>query len=91
MLYRIVPFLVWHHLRDQAAPGVRLPKFAELIGPRRQRSQWWWHGAAVAAALGACKYAPLAPAAGLLLAAASLHVAVDVAVPVLRHRHALRI
>jgi hypothetical protein len=90
MLYRIVPFLVWYHLRERT-PGARVPKLAELIGPQRQRSQWWWHGAAVAAALAACRYASLAPAAGLLLAAASLHVALDVALPVLRHRHALRI
>jgi hypothetical protein len=91
MLYRIVPFLVWHHLREHAPPAARLPKFADLIGPQRQRAQWWWHGAAVVAALGACRYAPLASSAGILLAAASLHVAVDVALPVLRHRHALRI
>jgi hypothetical protein len=90
MLYRIVPFLVWHHVRQHVPPGARVPKLAELIGPQRQRSQWWWHGAAVVAALGACKYAPLAPAAGLLLAAASLHVALDVAVPVLRHPQFLR-
>jgi hypothetical protein len=85
MLYRIVPFLVWHHLREHTPPGARVPKLAELIGPQRQRAQWWWHGAAVAVALAACKYAPLAPAAGLLLAAASLHIALDVAMPVLRH------
>lgn len=91
MLYRIVPFLVWHHLREHAPPGVRLPKFAELIGPQRQRTQGWWHGAAVVAALGACRYPPLASSAGILLAAASLHVGLDVALPVLRHRHALRI
>jgi hypothetical protein len=91
MLYRIVPFLVWHHLREHAQPGVRLPKFAELIGPQRQRAQWWWHAAAVVAALGACRYPPLASSAGILLAAASLHVGLDVGQPVLRHRHALRI
>ncbi|MCS0583986.1 hypothetical protein NX784_20525 [Massilia pinisoli] len=90
MLYRIVPFLVWHHLREHAPPGTRLPKFADLIGPQRQRAQWWWHGAAVVAALGACVYAPLAPGAGLLLAAASVRVGLDVGAPVLRHRRALR-
>jgi hypothetical protein len=91
MLYRIVPFLVWHHLREHAAPGVPPPKFADLIGPARQRAQWWWHGAAVVATLGACRYPPLATGAGILLAAASARVGLDVALPVLRHRHALRI
>jgi hypothetical protein len=90
MLYRIVPFLVWHHLRERAPAHARAPRMAELIGPGRLRAQARWHAAAVAAALGACRYAPLAPAAGLLLAAACLRLGVDLAGPVLRHRRALR-
>jgi hypothetical protein len=89
MLYRIVPFLVWHHLRERAPAHARVPKLAELIAPGRQQTQLRWHAAAVAAALGACRYAPLAPAAGLLLVAACLRLGADLAGPVLRHRHAL--
>jgi hypothetical protein len=89
MLYRIVPFLVWHHLRERAPAHARVPKLAELIAPGRQQTQLRWHAAAVAAALGACRYAPLAPAAGLLLAAACLRLGADLAGPVLRHRRAL--
>jgi hypothetical protein len=91
MLYRIVPFLVWHHLRERAPAHARAPKMTELVGPGRLRAQSRWHMAAVAAALGACRYAPLAPAAGLLLAAACVRLGTDLAGPVLRHRHALTI
>jgi hypothetical protein len=89
MLYRIVPFLVWYHLRDHAPADERVPKMADLIAPGRRRAQCRWHAVAVAAALGACRYAPLAPAAGLLLAAACLRLGLDLAGPVLRHRHVL--
>ena len=89
MLYRIVPFLIWHRLRERAPAHARVPKMTELVKPGRQRTQWRWHAAAVAAALCACRYAPLAPAAGLLLAAACLRLGIDLAAPVLRHRRAL--
>ena len=90
MLYRIVPFLVWHHLRARLPPDVAAPKFAELIAPARQRTQCRWHAAAVAAALGACVVPPLASGAGLLLALACLRLGIDLAAPVMRHRLALR-
>jgi hypothetical protein len=89
MLYRIVPFLVWHHLRARLPAGVAAPKFAELITPDRLRTQCRWHGAAVAAALGACLYPPLASGAGLLLACSCLRLALDLAAPVVRYRHTL--
>ena len=85
MLYRIVPFLVWHHLRARLPADVAVPKFSELIAPDRLRTQCRWHAAAVAAALGACVVPPLASGAGLLLALACLRLGVDLAAPVLRH------
>jgi hypothetical protein len=90
MLYRIVPFLLWHHLRERAPVHERVTKMTELAGPQRLRAQCRWHGAGVAAALGACWYAPLAPSAGVLLAAACLRLGLDLAAPVLRHRAWLR-
>lgn len=89
MLYRIVPFLVWHHLRARLPPHVPAPKFAELIAPSRLRTQCRWHAAAVAALLAACAVPSLASAAGLLLAVACLRLGLDLAAPVLRHRHSL--
>jgi hypothetical protein len=90
MLYRIAPFLVWYHVRERTPADTRVPKLADLIAPGRRRAQCRWHAAAVAAALGACRYAPLAPVAGLLLAAASLRLGLDIARPVLRFRASLR-
>jgi hypothetical protein len=89
MLYRIVPFLVWHHLRARLPPDVAAPKFAELIAPGRLRTQCRWHAAAVAVLLAACVVPPLASVAGLLLALACLRLGLDLAAPVLRHRRAL--
>lgn len=89
MLYRIVPFLVWHRLRARLPADVAVPKFAELIPPERLRTQCRWHGAAVAALLAACVAPPLASLAGVLLALACLRLGLDLAAPVLRHRQAL--
>ena len=85
MLYRIVPFLVWHHLRARLPPHAPVPKFAELIAPSRLRTQCRWHAAAVAVLLVACAVPPLASAGGLLLALACLRLGLDLAAPVLRH------
>lgn len=89
MLYRIVPFLVWHHLRARLPQDVAVPKFAELIAPGRLRTQCRWHAAAVAALLAACVVPPLASVAGVVLALACLRLGLDLAAPVVRHRHSL--
>lgn len=89
MLYRIVPFLVWHHLRAHFPPGVAVPKFGELIAPHRLRTQCRWHAAAVALLLAACVLPSLASVAGLLLACACLRLGIDLAAPVMRHRRSL--
>jgi hypothetical protein len=89
MLYRIVPFLLWHHLRARLPPDVAVPKFAELIPPDRQRTQCRWHAAAVVALLTACLVPPLASGAGLVLALACMRLGLDLAAPVMRYRHSL--
>lgn len=89
MLYRIVPFLVWHHLRARLPADVAVPKFAELIAPARLRAQCRWHAAAVAALLAACVAPALASGAGLLLAGACLRLGLDLAAPVVRYRRSL--
>lgn len=89
MLYRIVPFLVWHHLRARLPADVAAPKFAELIAPDRLRAQCRWHAAAVAALLAACVAPALASGAGLLLAVACLRLGLDLAAPVVRYRRSL--
>ena len=90
MLYRIVPFLVWYHVRARAAPDVCVPKIADLIGPARARAQAGWHLAAVMTCLGACAWPALARPAGMLLAVACVRLGADLARPVRRFRHALR-
>nr|WP_052170131.1 hypothetical protein [Massilia sp. JS1662] len=89
MLYRIVPFLVWHHLRARLPPDVAAPKFADLIAPGRLRVQCRWHAAAVAALLAACVMPALASGAGLLLAVACLRLGLDLAAPVVRYHRSL--
>ena len=73
MLYKIVPFLVWHHLQAKAAPGQRAPGVKHIIPDRRARRQFWLHAAALVLLLAACWFpAQLARAAGLALLASSL-------------------
>lgn len=76
MLYKIVPFLVWHHLQEQAAPGQRAPAVKHIIADTRARAQFWLQAAALALLLGACWFpALLACSAGLALALSSLALA----------------
>ncbi|WP_427307977.1 hypothetical protein [Cupriavidus sp. H39] len=72
MLGKIVPFLVWLHLRRLVPPRARVPAMQAIIAPGRQRGQAWLLLAAYALLL-ALPLAPalLARAAGLLLAGAN--------------------
>lgn len=80
MLYKIVPFLVWHHLQEQAAPGQRAPGVKHIITDARARAQFWLQALALALLLGACWYpAMLARTAGVALAASSLWLAWNLA------------
>lgn len=90
MLYKIVPFLVWHQLQERATKGMRVPKMTELVTETAQRFQFGCHTAAVAACVAACWYTPAARAGGILLAVACLRLGVDLARPVLRHREVLK-
>jgi hypothetical protein len=79
MLYKIVPFLLWYHLQNhpQARKG-KVPALREILDDARARRQFWWHAAACAALLGAALHpAWLARPAALLLAVASLRLALD--------------
>lgn len=72
MLGKIVPFLVWLHLRRMLPPRARVPVMQAIISPARQRQQ----GLLLLAALAALLALPWAPAwcariGGLLFAAAN--------------------
>ncbi|SPA18636.1 conserved hypothetical protein; putative membrane protein [Cupriavidus taiwanensis] len=72
MLGKIVPFLVWLHLRRLLPPRARVPAMQAIIAPGGQRGQAWLLLAAYAVLLAL----PLAPAllarvGGLLLAGAN--------------------
>ncbi|RZT41846.1 hypothetical protein [Cupriavidus agavae] len=72
MLGKIVPFLVWLHLRRLLPPRARVPVMQAIIAPVRQQRQAWLLLAAYGVLL-ALPAAPalLAPLGGLLLAAAN--------------------
>lgn len=73
MLYKIVPFLVWHHLQLQAAPGQRAPGVKLILPDPAARAQFKLQAAALMLLLGACWFpATLARPAGLALAASAL-------------------
>jgi len=66
MLYKIVPFLLWLHLRARSIRGA-LPNMKEILPDRRTMPQFWIHAAAVVL-LAATALAPrwfLYPAAGI--------------------------
>ncbi|MES2319335.1 MAG: permease [Pseudomonadota bacterium] len=76
MLYKIVPFLVWHHLQERAAPGQRAPGVKHIIPDARAQRQFWMQAAALALLLAACWFpAALARPAGVALAASALWLA----------------
>lgn len=76
MLYKIVPFLVWHHLQTRLAGGpVRAPNVRQIIPESATQRQWMAHAAALGLMVGACLWpAVLARLSGfaLLLSAGGL-------------------
>lgn len=73
MLYKIVPFLVWHHLQDRAAPGQRPPGVKQIVPDLRARAQFHMQAAALLLLLAACWFpGTLARPAGVALAASAL-------------------
>jgi len=72
MLGKIVPFLVWLHLRRLLPPRARVPAMQVIISPERQKQQGWL----VLASFGLLLALPVAPAllasvAGVLFAVAN--------------------
>ncbi|MES2017618.1 MAG: permease [Pseudomonadota bacterium] len=73
MLYKIVPFLIWHHLQDNAAPGVRAPGVKHILPDAKARAQFWVQAGALLLLLAACWHpASLARPAGLALAVSAM-------------------
>lgn len=72
MLYKIVPFLTWYHLREEApGPGHKLPGINKIIPESRAKWQFWIHAAALLLLVAAC-FRPDAlarPAAALMCVA----------------------
>lgn len=68
MLYKIVPFLSWYHLRHAAAPAADVPPIHRIIPDSVARAQYLLHVAALLSLLAACAWpATLARPAGALL------------------------
>lgn len=72
MLYKIVPFLVWHHLQSGAAAGQRAPAIKHIITERSAQGQFWLQTLALALLLAACWWPhQLARPAGVALLASA--------------------
>jgi len=91
MLYQIVPFLLWFHLRERAQPGARVPRMADLVDGAAMARQRRWHAAAVGVLLAACVVPRLAVPGGVLLAVACARLGADLGRPVLRQRALLEV
>ncbi len=73
MLYKIVPFLVWHHLQSNAPPGARAPGVKHIISERAAQGQFYLQALALALLLAACRWPQqLARGAGLALLASAI-------------------
>lgn len=78
MVYKIVPFLTWLHLTNQAQAsrlrGVRVPNMKQVIPVERARAQFYLHCAALAALLASIPLPSVFfyPAAALLVASNAL-------------------
>ncbi|ELX09044.1 putative permease [Janthinobacterium sp. HH01] len=55
MLYKIVPFLAWYHLREAAPdPRCKLPSITKIIPEHRAQRQFWIHVLALLLLAAAC-------------------------------------
>ncbi len=76
MLYKIVPFLLWHHEQARTPPGRRVLQVRHIIPDEVAQRQFRLHALAVAALAAACWYpAALGRAAGVALAVSALSLA----------------
>jgi hypothetical protein len=73
MLYKIVPFLLWHDGQAHAAPGQRVLQVKHIIPDEAAQRQFRLHVLALALLLAACWYPQaLASAAGVAMAVSAL-------------------
>lgn len=73
MLYKIVPFLLWHDAQSRARPGQRARQVKHIITDQVAQRQFRLHTLALAVTLCACWYpAGFARAAGLAFALSAL-------------------
>lgn len=86
MLYKIVPFLLWYHMRERASPGTPVPRIADMVAPGWMRAQFRCHAAAVGLAMLGCWVPVLVRPAGVLLAADCVLLGSSLTAPLLRHR-----
>lgn len=76
MLYKIVPFLLWHNAQRQAESALPfMPKVKDFIAERDAQSQYVAHACAVALLAAACFIPGLLIAAALALAISALGLA----------------
>lgn len=76
MLYKIVPFLLWHHRQSRAQPGQRVLQVKHIIPDAVARRQFRLHAAALVLLLAACWFPGwLARAAGAAVALSALSLA----------------
>lgn len=90
MLYKIVPFLLWYHMQqDPHASKANVLPIRTILPDAQGRRQFWWHAAALLVLVAAVAWpAWLARPAALLLAIASLQLALDLGGAALRCRRA---
>ncbi|MGZ8320228.1 MAG: permease, partial [Telluria sp.] len=90
MLYKIVPFLLWYHMQqDPHASKASVLPIRTILPDARGRRQFRWHAAALAIMLAALAWpAWLARPAAAVLAAACLHLALDLGAAARRCRRA---
>lgn len=90
MLYKIVPFLLWYHMQqDPHASKEKILPIRSILPDARARRQFWWHAAALAALLAAVAWPVwLGRPAAVLLAIASLLLALDLSGAARRCRRA---
>jgi hypothetical protein len=79
MLYKIVPFLVWHHLQGQVKERTLLPNVKQIIGDQWAIRQWVAHLLAIGGLLASCVWPAAARVAGLLFALSSLMLCLNLA------------
>jgi hypothetical protein len=79
MLYKIVPFLLWYHLQQDPRAGKGdVPSVRQILPEQSGRRQFWWHTGALSLLLAALLWpGSLMRLAGVVLAWASLLLALD--------------